>query len=271
MQIGQYVVGQATEKYGLATVYGARHVSKGRAALLTVFSLSDETITGIWAARVAQIATLDHPNILAPDEHGQTGDNQWVVVTRWLPPFLSDRRILSPEWALALSEDISAALDHAHGRGIVHGRLRWIHVVELPDARAAVRGFELAGGQVPGKPSEDIVAFSEILRRALTGAGDGQLPPPVAKVLDKAAEFRTAQELHLAFSEAVDSLPPEQRQHPLVRASSVRRRRRNAPASSRQSNRLLLGVIVLAVLLVVITIGVIGGGLLITRRDQAAL
>lgn len=271
MQIGEYTVGQALENYGRAIVYGARHISTRRAVLLTVFSLTDEAATGFWATRVARIATLNHPNILAPTEHGQSAANQWVVVTPWFSPYLANRRILSPERTLPLSEDISRALDYAHQRNIVHGRLRWIHVVELPDARAALRGFELAGDQSSGARTDDIAAYAQIVRRALVGKTDAPLPPSIEAIFERAPKFETAGALHKSFAEAVTALPREQRQHLLVGPGQRRRSQRGRSGAPRRRRWLLVSVLLAALLLILITGAVIGGGLFLARRARTEL
>jgi hypothetical protein len=229
MRIGPYNAERLVERYGVAAVYAARHVVTGQAVLLTVIRPSDEDA---WAAHLAAVNNLRHPNILSFIGVKKARQYLYAVSPRLVTAVPPDGS-LTPDAVLRLSEQVSAALDYAHGQGIIHGVLRRLHVVKRADGSYAVRGFELTRGDQPHSATEDVIALGQLVYRALTGqdiAPGGTFAPGISysltRVLERALSggFASAGAFHTALAKAVAILPPEERARPLVVARHLRAR-----------------------------------------------
>jgi hypothetical protein len=230
MLINQYLTERILEQHGSATVYAARHITSTQVVLLTVITPGPGLARERWLNRLSIFNELQHPNIVAPIEAGETGDGLLYFIFARLPPAIPNDTILTPTSALALSEQVAEALDYAYSRGLIHGLLRRAHIMRLPDGQSdaqsdvqyGVRGFELAGDLPPANRLPDIAALARLVHRALVGRdlqSDGTpapgLPPTLAEVIQRAlsgTEFGSAEAFHLALTAAVNALEsPDQR------------------------------------------------------------
>lgn len=101
-------------------------------------------------AREARItAGMDHPRIVPCLDGGVAGDGTRYLVLAWVPAgdlsaALKRDGPLRPVCALAIADQIADALDHAHGRGVVHRDLKAANVFVHEDGSVLLGDFGLA-------------------------------------------------------------------------------------------------------------------------------
>jgi|GEM_PF-1634713 hypothetical protein len=275
MHIGLYHTDRIVEQHGAATVYSARHQSTRQPVLLTLIRPNSPEEATRWANRISATRLLHHSNIVGLLDADQTSDGDLYTVTPRLPVAIAPDQVLTPDDTLVLSKQVSAALDHAHERNLVHSVLRRIHVVRLPQGQYAVRGFELAGDQPDSKPAQDVAALARLVYRALVGqeinpgeAFVAGIPLPLAGVLRNAmssgSEYRTAADFQTALSRAIDALPIGQREQPLTVAMLLK-----AGAPSRRAAHPAARTRRLFVMALVGAVALVGSVFLLTSRQEA--
>ncbi|MEP7284657.1 MAG: hypothetical protein ABI947_02675 [Chloroflexota bacterium] len=258
MQIGPYLTGELVEQQGITTVYVVT-LASGQTALLTILVPTSDEVEDRTQVRLAAIRALNHPNILAAFDEGRTVQGVFYRVAPHFPIALAEEVRLSPDDALIISAQVSAALDYAHARGVVHGSLKRLHIVHDPSDQTHqifVRGFELGIGTEPLNKASDISAFIDLIYWALTGQGKegvatDVLPFAMAGVFNWAFAdgFDSAGAFHAALVEAFESLPTKQRDHllPLPTAPT--------PVELRERRLLILTGLVILALCGILTIG----------------
>jgi hypothetical protein len=274
MHIGLYTTDRILEQHGAAIVYSARHQSTRQPVLLTLIRPTSPEDAARWRSRISAARLLHHSNIVGLLDADQTADGDLYTVTPRLPVAIAPDQVLTPDDTLVLSQQVSAALDHAHERHLIHSALRRIHVVRLSEGQCAVRGFELAGDQPDSKPAHDIAALARLVYRALVGqeispgeAFVAGIPLPLAGVLRNAmssdSEYRTAADFHSALSRAVDALPIGQRAQPLTVAMLLK-----AGAPSRRAMRPTARTRRLFVVALVVAVALVGSIFLLALRQE---
>jgi ATP/maltotriose-dependent transcriptional regulator MalT len=112
------------------------------------------------------VAQLNHPNILPVIDFGQDGDITYIVMKLVSGGTLKDRlgQPMDPIETARFVEQIAAALDHAHGRGILHRDVKpsnvlidegdWVQLADFGLAKMMAGDGTLTGsGAVLGTPS----------------------------------------------------------------------------------------------------------------------
>ncbi len=266
MRVGPYSAEGVIERHGAATVYASRHGPTGQAVLLTIIRPGSTADAERWSARLEAVKALQHPHILAFITTKTGGRALYAVTPRLLTAIPPDAA-LTPNAALVLSEQVSAALDYAHQRGVVHGLLRRPHVIRKPDGQYAVRGFELAGDEPVLAPAGDVIALARLVYRALTGQEiepDSDfvpgVPGPLGRVLSRAlsGEFSSAGEFHRALVDAVAALPARQRNHMLPMARHLHTSAAPAEEARPARRALLISAAIVVLLLIGIFVVLFG-------------
>jgi serine/threonine protein kinase len=126
-QLGAYLIQSKLGEGGMARVYKAYHARLRREVAIKVILSQIAEKEGFKARfeREAQlIASLQHPNIVAVYDFGDTGNLTYLVMQYVGGGTLRDKlrggRALDPRQAILYCQQMARALHHAHLRGIVH-------------------------------------------------------------------------------------------------------------------------------------------------------
>ena len=146
--VGPYRIVEQAERSGVATTYTAYQPSLGRYVTLVVVPAidgDDSALLRQYQRQLELVLSLRHPNILTVIDHGEHLGVPFVVTETMEAEPLSDR--LGAPWPLAevvrVLRPIAAALDYAHGLGVVHGDVRPSSVLLTPDGTPILAGFGL--------------------------------------------------------------------------------------------------------------------------------
>jgi len=200
---------------GMGVVYEAEHMLLGRkAALKTLLAdLSDNTEFKERFIRESQVvAAIDHPNVIPIYDAGEA-DGAAYIAMRFVPgdDLAEQIRRDGPQAAsaaLTLLEQVGAALDAAHARGLVHRDVKPANIlIEETTGRIYLTDFGIvkeqgrtsgtkagfflgtidyaAPEQIEGKeltPAADLYAFGCVLYECLTGHRPFEGPTDMAVV-----------------------------------------------------------------------------------------
>jgi serine/threonine-protein kinase len=124
---GRYRITGRVARGGMATVYTAVDERLGRTVALKIIHPSQATnvhFVDRFADEAQTIARLTHPNIVAVYDQGRHQGLPYLVMEyvqgRTLRDLLTQRRRLNPVEALAILEQMLAAIAAAHRAGLVH-------------------------------------------------------------------------------------------------------------------------------------------------------
>ncbi len=127
---------------GMAEVYKAEHMIMSRVVALKVLPRSKTTPEAIARFRreIQAQSQLDHENLVRAFDAGHEG-NVHFMVTEFVPGADLRRHIrthkrLSQQAAAAIICQIARALEHAHGRGVIHRDLKPGNLIITPDGHA---------------------------------------------------------------------------------------------------------------------------------------
>ncbi|MGN6561488.1 MAG: protein kinase domain-containing protein [Thermomicrobiales bacterium] len=147
--LGQYRIEALLGRGNRAAVYRAVHAQSGQLVSLRVFdrALSAEpTFTERFQQVAATLKSLQHPNLLPVQDFDQHAGRHFLV-----RPYIAGgslrRRLgtpLPPTEVLQLLQPIAAALDYAHGHGIVHGDLKPGNILLPAPGQIVITDFGIA-------------------------------------------------------------------------------------------------------------------------------
>ena len=126
-QLGAYTIQSKLGEGGMARVYKGYHARLRREVAIKVIlsQIADKEGFKARFEREAQlIASLQHPNIVAVYDFGETGNVTYLVMQYVGGGTLRDQlrggHALDPRQAILYCQEMAKALHHAHLRGIVH-------------------------------------------------------------------------------------------------------------------------------------------------------
>ncbi len=121
-------------------------------------------------ATMRRVASLHHDAIVPIDDHWREPGGAYVVFRRMRGGTLRDRLDrdgFGTEAVVDLARRVGSALEAAHGRGVVHGRVIPESVLFDDTGDAYLSDFPL--GEVDGTPGDDVAAFGCLVLEAITG------------------------------------------------------------------------------------------------------
>jgi TonB family protein len=148
--VAQFIVGRPLGRGGMGVVYEAQDTHLDRAVALKVLPpefLHDQTFAMRFAAEARVIARLEHPNIVPIYATGIDSGLPWMSMRLLTGNALSailERRRLAPSEIVQLLRNVAAALDYAHGRGVVHRDIKPANILLDRSGTACVADFGLA-------------------------------------------------------------------------------------------------------------------------------
>jgi eukaryotic-like serine/threonine-protein kinase len=168
---GRYRVVGRLASGGMATVYQARDERLDRIVAIKIMHpdrARDPRFLSRLTDEAKTVARLAHPNVVAVYDQGTHEDAPYVVMElvrgRTLREVLGDRQRLDPSEALAVLEQILAALAVAHRAGLVHRDVKPENILialppngsgDLVDAVVKVADFGIArAAEVAGRPGD---------------------------------------------------------------------------------------------------------------------
>ncbi len=219
---------------GMAVVYRARHVPLKREVALKLIApeySSDPEFRTRFQRECEAAASVQHPNVVSVYHAGEE-DGSLYVTMRFvegtdLAHVLADEGRLAPERAVELVEQVAAALDAAHRRGLVHRDVKPGNVLIDASGQALLTDFgvhkdlradnaqTVAGGFVgtfdyaapeqfksePADARTDVYALGGVLFHALTGR------PPFPGDNNVAKMFAHVETAPTSVSELVPEVP----------------------------------------------------------------
>ncbi|WP_067710895.1 serine/threonine-protein kinase [Nocardia yamanashiensis] len=130
---------------GMGTVYLAEHPRLPRQIALKLLNL-DIAVQREWRDRFEReanlVARLDHPNIVAVQDRGVQDGRLWIAMqyVHGTDAARLDPRTVSVERAVRIIAETGAALDYAHGQGILHRDVKPANILlSAPESGRAER------------------------------------------------------------------------------------------------------------------------------------
>jgi hypothetical protein len=156
-RLGPYIIGERLGSGGMGVVHRARHERLGRdvaiKALPGAAPLRGDALQR-FEREARLLATLDHPNVATVHDFLVVGGRPYLVLELIDGECLSERIARGPlplGDALSVARGIAAALEEAHGTGVVHRDLKPGNVKIDTRGRVKVLDFGLAKAFGPGE------------------------------------------------------------------------------------------------------------------------
>lgn len=148
---GRYKVIQPVGSGGMAEVYRARDELLGRDVAIKVLSerfSRDPSFVERFRREAQSAANLSHPNIVSLYDYGSDGDTYYIVMEyidgRTLAEVIEENGPLMPERSAEIAADVAAALQRAHGAGIVHRDIKPGNIMLTISGQTKVTDFGIA-------------------------------------------------------------------------------------------------------------------------------
>jgi hypothetical protein len=139
--LGDYAVGRLIGRGGMGEVYEASDNTRTVAIkILTDGLLVDVEFRQRFLREADILRTLQHPNIVPVHESGSEGEHNYIVMAYLAgedaQQRLKDSGRLAVDAALPILQDVAAALDYAHARGLVHRDVKPGNIMLVPEDSA---------------------------------------------------------------------------------------------------------------------------------------
>ncbi len=148
---GRYSLGETIGMGGMAEVFAGTDIRLGRDVAIKVLRADlarDPSFQGRFRREAQSAASLNAPCIVSVYDTGEDDGVPYIVMEyvegRTLRDVLQTEGRLLPQRALEVVADICAALDVAHGAGIVHRDIKPANVMLTPRGEVKVMDFGIA-------------------------------------------------------------------------------------------------------------------------------
>ena len=184
---GRYVLEAPIGRGGMGEVWRGTDTVLGREVAIKTIDLRrlpDETGAARFEREARVTAGLNHAGIVTVHDHGVEGDTAYLVMELLPGPSLADRIADGPvpvDEVVEVGQQVAAALDAAHARGLVHRDIKPANIAYAGDGRVRVLDFgitqlgEAAGSQAL-TATHTVMGTAEYLapEQALGGRVDGR-------------------------------------------------------------------------------------------------
>jgi serine/threonine protein kinase len=146
-ELGGYRIVEPLGQGATSVVYLAEHVRLGRPAALKLLTpaLGEADFRDRFLRESQLAASLDHPNIVPVYDAGEDGGLLYIAMAavdgRDLKTLLAEEGPLHLRRALRIVGQVGAALDAAHGRGLVHRDVKPANILVAADDRTYLSDF----------------------------------------------------------------------------------------------------------------------------------
>ena len=142
----RYEIAAELGRGGMGVVYEAADRLLERRVALKVVSaeaLGSEGGTRLLDEARA-VAQLNHPNIVAVHDAGETPDGPFIVM-EWLPGRTLEKVLpLTEEEAVEVARQLCLSLEHAHEHAVIHRDIKPANIIVTPDGTVKLMDFGLA-------------------------------------------------------------------------------------------------------------------------------
>ena len=148
---GRYRIIEKIGEGGMAQVYRAQCTLLDRTVAVKVLRpqyASDEEFVARFLREAQAAARLSHPNVVNVYDVGKEGDTHYIVMEyvpgQTLKQVILEHAPLAVGQAVNIAEQILLALQHAHGRGIIHRDVKPHNILITSEGRVKVTDFGIA-------------------------------------------------------------------------------------------------------------------------------
>jgi serine/threonine protein kinase len=177
---------------GMGVVYRARNLITDQQRALKVIApqwSGDESYRARFKRESRHAARLEHPNIIQLLEAREEGGLLYLVMRyvegRDLAALLREAGALEPRRALGIVGQVAAALDYAHGQGLVHRDVKPANILLEPTSQGVDHAYLTDFGLVKDVSSDSSLSITGTFIGTPEYAAPEQLDPTGGKTVDR--------------------------------------------------------------------------------------
>jgi serine/threonine protein kinase len=242
--VGQEIDGYVIEKLlgegGMARVYRAHEIRLGRYVAIKVIepqSRTDVEYTRRFEKEARAVSQLQHPHIVNLYRFGETGGLYYMAMQYvegvdlgWvLADYVRDQALMPHEDVLRTVSQIGAALDYAHGKGVIHRDIKPQNIMLDKDGRAILTDFGLVLVQSEGTRGEifgtpDYIAPEQAVSSAgaVPESDQYSLGITLYQMLTGSLPYEGKSAMDIAMAHMTEPLPSPLERNPDLHPSVVR-------------------------------------------------
>jgi len=147
---GKYKISRQLGKGGMGEVYEAYDTDKGRTVALKILTdpnAQDESFRNRFLRESHAAAILQEPHVIPIHDWGEVGGSLYIDMRLVHGQTLHDllkKGPLEPERAVAIIQQVAAALDAAHAEGLIHRDVKPQNIIVTPSDFAYLLDFGIA-------------------------------------------------------------------------------------------------------------------------------
>ena len=180
---GRYRLVEHIDRGGAADVWRARDERLDREVAVKILGAeADEAFRERFTQEARRAASVTHPNVVTVFDEGQDGPDAFMVMElvrgRTLREVIAERGPLPPHEAARIVAQVGAALDAAHGAGVLHLDVKPANVILSESGIAKLADFGVATA-AHGEAERELVGTA---RYVAPERIEGQAPTPRSDV-----------------------------------------------------------------------------------------